>query len=236
MSNDIGKLGPQGRRRFLQTLAAGTTLALPGWVLGKNMLWVPQELPLTPMQTEGPFYPETTIEQQLHNDTDLTRKLDNHELAKGRIVVVSGIIQDRGGRPLRGAVVEAWQACASGRYNHSRDSENPSLLDNNFQFWGRVVTGEDGRYAFKSIIPGKYPGRNGRHIHFRVDADGFKRLSTQCYFDEYGEDNARDGIYMSLTREERGLVTVELDKPKAAEGKKPKPWNGTFDMVLAQRR
>ncbi len=235
MKNDGNRPGPLARRRFLQTLAAGTTLALPGWILAKNTIWVPQDLALTPMQTEGPFYPETTIEQQLYNDTDLTRKLDSHELAKGQMTVVSGVIQDQGGRPLAGAVVEAWQACATGRYNHTRDSENPSLLDNNFQFWGRVITGEDGRYAFQSIIPGKYPGRNGRHIHFRVDIDGFRRLSTQCYFDEFGEDNARDGIYLSLTREERSLVTVQLDKPENAEGKKPKPWNGTFDMVLAKR-
>ncbi len=220
------------RRLFLQTLAAGSTLTLPGWVLGKNALWVPEELPLTPVQTEGPFYPQPTIAQQLHHDNDLTRKLANHELAKGQLMAVSGVIRNQAGKPLAGASVEAWQACASGRYNHSSDKESTRLLDNNFQFWGRVITGTDGRYAFKSIIPGKYPGRTARHIHFRIDCDGYQRLSTQCYFDEFGEDNALDGIYRSLTPKERKLVTIEVNKP--SDKKSAQPWDGSFDMVLAK--
>lgn len=233
MPNTIKSSDSPQRRNFLQVLGVGATLAIPGWVLGDNSIWMPEDLAVTPSQTEGPFYPETTIEQQLFNDTDLTRKLANHELAKGQKVQVHGIIKNTKGQPLNGAIVEVWQACASGRYNHSRDNNNQGLLDNNFQFWGRSITGEDGRYSFTSIIPGKYPGRMGRHIHYRIDCQGYRRLSTQCYFSEFGEDNARDGIYRSLDRNERDLVTVELDKPKAEEGKAAKPWNGAFNMVLA---
>ena len=223
---------PFERRFFLRTLAAGSTLALPGWTFGKNSLWLPEELPLTPTQTEGPFYPQPTIEQQLHNDSDLTRKLADHERAKGQVFVISGVVKNQSGSPLPGAIVEAWQACASGRYHHQRDQNNKRLLDNNFQFWGRVIADDQGRYAFKSIIPGKYPGRTARHIHFRVDGSGYLRLSTQCYFDEYGEDNARDGIYRSLTAKERRLVTVEVNKPGRPDNKLP--WTGKFDMVLAK--
>lgn len=222
------------RRQFLSALGAGATLALPGWALGSNSLWMPQELPVTPTQTEGPFYPETTIEQQLYNDTDLTRKLNSHELAKGKPATVNGIIKDRSGRPLKDSVVEVWQACSSGRYNHSADSRNPSLLDNNFQFWGRAITGEDGKYSFTTIIPGPYPGRTARHIHYRVDSPGHRRLSTQCYFSDFGDDNMRDGIYRSLAREERELVTIEFDKPRGEATETAKPWIGKFDMVLAK--
>lgn len=226
------------RRNVLKYLGAAATLALPGWVLGENALWVPEDLPITPQQTEGPFYPETTIEQQLFNDTDLIRKLGSHEVAKGKPITVEGIIMDRKGKPLANSTVEVWQACASGRYNHSRDSNNPGLLDNNFQFWGRAVTGEDGRYSFNSIIPGKYPGRTGRHIHYRVDSEGFKRSTTQCYFSDFGEDNMRDGIYRSLNAKERKLVTVEFDKREPAKAEaKPNPksplWVGQFNVVLA---
>ena len=45
MSNDI--LRPIERRLFLQTIAAGSTLLLPSWVLGRNALWTPDDLPLT---------------------------------------------------------------------------------------------------------------------------------------------------------------------------------------------
>lgn len=237
------------RRRFLLALSAGATLLVPGWVLGKNNLWIPEDLPLTPQQTEGPFYPETTIDQQLYNDTDLSRKLAGHELAKGQPAIVDGVIKNQKGKPIKDAVVEVWQACATGRYNHKRDAQNPSLLDNNFQFWGRSITGEDGKYTFTTIIPGKYPGRTARHIHYRVDAAGYRRCSTQCYFSEFGEDNMRDGIYTSLDREERNSVTVEFEKPtgkKATQGKAKAsrkgqekivvtPWRGAFDIVLGKK-
>lgn len=204
------------RRSFLRTLAAGATLALPGWALASNRLWMPtDDLPFTPQQTEGPFYPQPTIEQQLHNDTDLRRKLGTDALALGQPINLSGMIKTATGKPIQNAVVEVWQACASGRYNHARDQSQPKL-DQNFQFWGRSVTAGDGKYTFQSIIPGKYPGRNGRHIHFRVDAAGHHRCSTQCYFDKYGEDNMRDGIYRSLDKAERKLVTVEVDTAKPA--------------------
>ena len=232
-SNDH-QLSHVGRRRFLQFLGAGATLAFPGWVLGKNSLWMPEELPVTPTQTEGPFYPETSIEKQLFSDTDLIQKLGGHEYAKGQPVAITGTVRDRSGRPLPGAVVEIWQACATGRYNHSRDNRNPALLDNNFQFWGRAITAGDGKYFFKTIIPGKYPGRTGRHIHYRIDSEGFKRLSTQSYFADFGEDNMRDGIYKRLSPKERKLVTVEFDKPKSDDGK-TNPWRGNFDIVLANR-
>ena len=238
------------RRNILKIIAAGATLAVPGWVLGKNSIWTPEDLPLTPQQTEGPFYPETAIEKQLFNDNDLSRKLGDHEFAKGQQCVIEGVIQDRKGKPIKGSVVEIWQACSSGRYKHSLDDRNPGLLDNNFQFWGRAITGKDGKYSFTTIVPGKYPGRTARHIHYRVDADGFRRCSTQSYFSDFGEDNMRDGIYRSLDRKERGLVTVEFDKPtgtsqkqgsekkSATNGQRKKasnPWRGTFNVVLASK-
>ncbi len=243
-------LSPFARRRFLQTLAAGTTMAIPGWSLAGSSLYLPDDLPLTPVQTSGPFYPEIVIEKQLHNDTNLIRKLADHEAARGQQIEVSGVVKNQRGGPVKGSVVEVWQACATGRYNHSKDKSKENLLDNNFQFWGRAITGRDGRYSFRTIIPGKYPGRFGRHIHYRIDAEGYRPLTTQCYFDAFGEDNAKDGIYCRLSKQERRLVTVQVDKSakKAAmkaearavakqetarKAKRPAVWSGTFDVVLA---
>ena len=245
------------RRRFLQTLAAGATMSIPGWSVASGSLYLREELPLTPRQTEGPFYPEKSIEKQLYNDTNLVRKVSDHVAAQGQQIIVSGTVRDRRGAPIKGAIVEIWQACSDGRYNHSQD-DSDRLLDNNFQFWGRSLTDKDGKYHFLTIIPGRYPGRYGRHIHYRVDAPRHRRLTTQCYFDPFGKDNARDGIYMDLTRQERELVTVKVDKSgvrtalKKAENKqgqsskynmkaqskkaasKPVVWKGTFDLVLAK--
>lgn len=202
------------RRRFLTTLSAGATMLIPGWALADNCLWMPDDLPPTPQQTEGPYYPQPTIEQQLHNDTDLCRKLPEDALAKGQAVKLVGVIKNRKGKPINKAIVEVWQASSDGRYNHKRDERNPVKLDKNFQYWGRAITGKDGRYEFTTIIPGKYPGREARHIHYRVDASGYRRCSTQCYFSDYGEDNMRDGLYLQLDKKEREILTVELDKSK----------------------
>jgi protocatechuate 3,4-dioxygenase beta subunit len=221
------------RRKFLQLLAGGAALCSPGWLRNANGLWMPDEtLAPTPFQGEGPFYPEKPIEQQLFNDTNLYQKDSGHEFAKGQAVEISGVIRSRRGQPLPGAVVEIWQACASGRYLHARDNNQNALLDNNFQFWGRSITGEDGHYSFTTVIPGLYPGRMARHIHFRIDSPEFERLTTQCYFSEFGEENAQDGLYQRLEPGERSLVTVELNKTAAND----RPWTGKFPIVLANEK
>lgn len=183
---------------------------------------------MTPSQGQGPFYPEIEIEKQLHNDTDLYRKMEDSDVAKGEPIVVRGVVQDRHGKPLPGAVVEVWQASAAGQYNHSGDRNEKALLDNNFQFWGRAVVGMDGKYSFTTVIPGTYPGRMGRHIHFRVESEGHSRLSTQCYFAEFGEDNAQDVLYKRLDSKEQKLLTVELEKPSDQQ----LPRAGDFPIVL----
>jgi protocatechuate 3,4-dioxygenase beta subunit len=231
MSHDSTPATVLGRRHFIQALSGGLACTIPGWSMAANGLLMPtDDLPLTPAQTEGPFYPETAIEQQLFNDTDLSQKMAGHEFAKGQLVVVNGVVTDQRGKPLAGSIVEVWQACATGRYHHSRDESNPLLLDNNFQFWGRAITGEDGKYSFKTIIPGMYPGRTARHIHYRVDSPQQKRLVTQCYFSEFGNDNAKDGIYRQLDAKQREQVTVQLEKPSDVT----QPWSGSFNIVTAK--
>lgn len=217
------------RRRFLGLLTAGAALTLPvGWVCAEDSkLWIPDDLPLTPSQTEGPFYPVPSIEQQLFNDTDLTRKLPEDELALGQLVHVNGVVMNQKGTPLKDAVVEIWQASSAGLYNHPDDSAEHPDLDQDFQFWGRFVTGAGGAYSFSTIIPGEYTGRTARHIHFRVDAPGYSRLTTQSYFSQYGDRNMKDGIYKRLNKQGREALTVEFENPR------DQAWQGAFNIVLA---
>ena len=177
----------------------------------------------TPKQTPGPFYPVPSISEQRHKDMDLTRKLGKDEVAKGEIIRIKGQIKDEGCRPIKGAVVEVWQACASGRYNHSRE-RNRAVLDTDFQFWGRAITGPEGEYELLTIKPGKYPGRTS-HIHYAVQAKNYRPLVTQMYFADDGRQNARDGIYRRLSNQDREAVTVEFSKQDDVKA-------GTFDMVL----
>jgi len=86
-------------------------------------------------------------------------------------------------------LIEVWQANAGGRYRHVNDGYL-APLDDNFGGCGRCISGEDGSYSFRTILPGPYPWPNGgndwrpAHIHFSVFGDGFvQRLITQMYFE-----------------------------------------------------
>lgn len=119
-------------------------------------------------------------------DADLTRQHvgDPH----GERITVSGRVVDRSGHPVRGQLVEIWQANASGRYAHRRD-QHAAPLDPHFTGAGRCLTDAEGRYAFTTIKPGAYPWGNDEnawrpaHIHFSLFGRAFtQRLVTQMYF------------------------------------------------------
>jgi protocatechuate 3,4-dioxygenase beta subunit len=106
----------------------------------------------------------------------------------GERIVVSGRVVDEDGRPIRGALMEVWQANAAGRYKHKLDQHN-APLDPNFDGCGRTITDGAGRYKFISVKPGAYPWGNHHnawrpaHIHFSLFGAGLlSRLVTQMYF------------------------------------------------------
>lgn len=119
-------------------------------------------------------------------DCDLTRQHTGEPI--GERITVSGRVVDRYGRPVRGQLVEIWQANAAGRYAHQLE-QHPAPLDPNFTGYGRCLTDDEGRYHFTTIRPGPYPWGNHRnawrpsHIHFSIFGTAFtQRLVTQMYF------------------------------------------------------
>ena len=135
------------------------------------------------VELSGPVFGVTDVTEL---DSDLTRQHRGEPL--GERITVSGRILDRSGRPVRGQLVEIWQANASGRYAHLRD-QHPAPLDPNFTGSGRCLTDDQGGYRFTTIKPGPYPWRNHHnawrpaHIHFSLFGTSFtQRLITQMYF------------------------------------------------------
>lgn len=134
-------------------------------------------------------------------ESDLTIQAGGDPI--GERMVVTGRVTDRDGRPVRGQLVEVWQANAAGRYVHQRD-QHPAPLDPHFAGMGRCLTDDDGAYRFTTIKPGPYPWRNHvnawrpAHIHFSVFGTDFtQRLVTQMYFP--GDPLfALDPIYQSI--------------------------------------
>lgn len=189
----------------------------------------------TPAQTEGPFYP---VRDQLDKDADLTRVQGRSERAEGTEVLLTGRLFDSdNGLPITGALVEFWQACASGKYNHPEDP-NTAPLDPNFQYWAQVHTGNQGEFSIRTIKPGAYPATTNwtrpPHIHVKVHKAGYPSLTTQIYFkgDEY---NDTDQILQKLKPAEQRLVVVEFT-PQPDTNELSGTWNiylGKFQGITA---
>jgi protocatechuate 3,4-dioxygenase beta subunit len=96
-------------------------------------------------------------------------------------VLTGRVLGYPGCKPVRGAVVEFWQASANGQYDRRGR--------------GSVVTGHDGTFVFVGPIP---PGEFGRppHIHIHVAAAGYDDFVT-TYRLARGERQGRVTIVLS---------------------------------------
>ena len=133
----------------------------------------------TPYCTIGPFYLKPLID----GCDDLTevegRRARGHILLAGRVV-------EEGSAPVLNAVLEIWQPDAYGIFRHPLDPRS-SQADPGFFGWGRTRTDADGRYRFRTVLPGSSREEDGTirspHINLMVLAIGLtRRLVTTAFF------------------------------------------------------
>jgi protocatechuate 3,4-dioxygenase beta subunit len=180
----------------------GSGLVLAGASLA-DRLAAAERIIQTSTQTIGPFYP---VERPLDQDADLTRIASSAKPAKGQVIEVTGRVLGPDGQPVPSAKLDIWQANAAGRYAHPAD-DNPAPLDPGFQGAAVITTDAEGRYRFRTVKPGLYPGRT-QHIHFDVTGQS-QRLITQMYFP--GEaGNAKDVLLSKIPAAERGVMIAKL--------------------------
>jgi protocatechuate 3,4-dioxygenase beta subunit len=171
-------------------------------------------LPQTATELTGPAFGDETVGELDH---DLTRQHDDDPL--GERIVVLGRVLDAAGLPVRGSLVEVWQANAAGRYAHAVD-RHPAPLDPNFSGAGRTLTDDDGWYRFVTVKPGAYPWANHHnawrpaHIHFSLFGRAFaQRLVTQMYFPGdplFGQDPIFNSVRDAAARE-RLIARFDLE-------------------------
>ena len=207
-----------GRRGFLGALAAGSTLFSARGAFA-------EELERTPRVQEGPFYPT-----KLPRDTDNDLLVINDALtpAVGEVTHLSGKILDAKGDPVRNALVEIWQCDRDGTYLKAH-VDNGAKFDDNFQGFGRFLTGSTGEYYFRTIKPVPYTGRPAAHIHFKVWRGGKVQLTTECFVKGFA-GNEKDGLFRRVTAEKGGqMLPVDFAPVK---GSRAGELAARFDVVL----
>ena len=147
------------RRRFL---IASAIIVLPDALHA-------QQCKVTPRDALGPFYKANAPSQ--------AELCASGSGGKERLVVNGRVLGAPDCAPLAGALVEVWQADARGDYSQvgAKPDDAGCLLR------ASLRTDAEGRYSFRTMAPGEYPGRP-RHIHYRVSAKGYAMLVTQLYF------------------------------------------------------
>lgn len=131
-------------------------------------------------------------------------------------------------KPVANAILDIWQADKSGRYDLS-DPRNPPPR-REFRNRIRLVTDETGFYEYETIRPGAYrigPGPTGfrpSHIHYMIQARGYKKLTTQLYFS--GDKHLKADPWAS-----RSNLIVQPQEIKVDAGTYEL---GTFDIVLSR--
>jgi protocatechuate 3,4-dioxygenase alpha subunit len=135
-------------------------------------------LPPTPSQTVGPFFSLGLA------------GLCNSELAAPNVpgirLTISGRILDGDRQPVPDALLEIWQADASGNFHHPENPQ-PATPHELFSGFGRIPTNSNGEFLFTTIKPGPVRGPDNNlqspHLSITIFMRGLlKHLTTRLYF------------------------------------------------------
>jgi protocatechuate 3,4-dioxygenase alpha subunit len=140
----------------------------------------------SPYCTIGPFFPT-----QFADDCgDLTQF--EGKAARGQHICLTGRVVEDGNVPAANAIVEIWQADANGVFRHPLD-RRCSEVDPGFFGWGRARTDQQGRYRFRTVVPGSYGARRP-HVNLMVLAIGLTRRLVTTVFFEDSAGNVEDPV------------------------------------------
>jgi protocatechuate 3,4-dioxygenase alpha subunit len=175
----------------------------------------------SPYCTIGPFFPGDFVS----GCEDLTSFQGKQ--ARGQHIVLTGRVLEEGNRPILNAIVEIWQPDANGVFHHPLDPR-VHQADPGFFGWGRARTNADGRFAFRTVMPGAshgYAGREARwpHLNLMILAIGLtRRLVTTVFFaetpalvqdpvlDSVADPIVRERMLARLEKHENGAVDVPV--------------------------
>lgn len=204
------------RRRLLRASGAlgAIVVAMPaGSALADELhKWALSEV--TPGTVMGPFYP--LANKPIDRSADLTSS-DGKQRPEGQLLYLMGQVLNAKGAPIKGVEVEIWQANAAGRYSHPSDG-NSAPLDPHFKGYGVALTDGEGRYRFRTVVPGSYqvvPGWDrAPHIHFQLTGRRDRHVA-QMWFPDHPL-NAQDRLFTNLPSPGRQKVTGKIEPPSGS--------------------
>jgi protocatechuate 3,4-dioxygenase beta subunit len=153
----------------------------------------------TRREIEGPFFkPASPLRSDLREAGII-----------GKPIELSGFVLTRSCRRVADALIELWHADDQGEYDNK-----------GFRLRGHLFTDSKGHYAFRTIVPGLYPGRT-RHFHIKVQAAAESPvLTTQYYFPDEPRNQEDDYFHPELVMQMSGSGDA---------------LRARFDVILAMR-
>jgi protocatechuate 3,4-dioxygenase alpha subunit len=174
----------------------------------------------SPYCTIGPFFPTQFAE----GCGDLTRY--EGRIARGQHILLTGRVLEQGGKPTVNTIVEIWQPDSNGIFRHPLDPRS-SQADPGFFGWGRAFTDAQGRYSFRTVLPGGYESRCP-HLNLMLLAIGLtRRLVTTVFFSGRPAD-VRDPVLNRVPEAARRRLFAQRDGATDAEG----ALGYRFDLLL----
>lgn len=207
------------RREFLRrnaTLVGGALLAGPALASAETCR-------ITESDILGPFY---------RTGAPFRGQLAGPDEPGERLIITGTVTSADCRTPLRGALIEVWQANAAGVYDTNKPGNFTETTS--FHMRGMLYTDEQGRYEIETVMPGRYPIPPGlpglekyggqtrpAHIHFKVQESLHVPVTGQIYFK--GDPHIADDLYAS--RRPGSVIDLQPDGELR---------RGRFDIALAR--
>ena len=202
-------LNELSRRQFIKRMAV-VAVALPALPLGCAAL---KSSEATSRAATAPAQDWAGAADGPANPSWKTKMVADSE--PGEPLLLSGtIFQPDGVTPAKGITLYVYHTDARGHYTNeaaNRQQQKPRLR-------GWMRTGEDGRYEFRTIRPGSYPGTTApQHIHTTLSGPGYPEYWIDSYLfedDPYVSAEHRSKLsgrggfqsIIALKRDEQGVL------------------------------
>ena len=161
-------------------------------------------------QTQGSNQSIEDCQQLKNNDKGFIQLTIKDE--PGEPLTVYGKILDKETKqPVSDASLFLYQTDSSGIYNTTG-------IDQDARIKGTVYSSETGCFKIQTILPGDYPGnKNSRHLHYIINAPGYKELKSVLFFKGFTTPNLTD---------QGPLIILNIKKDNTGA------WAGTTNFYL----